>query len=93
MAIAFAIPRSSNHWLSVEASAPVVFVCLNVSFQEKESRMEKKGKRREENRRRKEKDASNTGEHLTNAYNGGLKKRISSRPSKLSFIPNFCMHS
>ncbi|KAJ6854591.1 hypothetical protein NC651_039509 [Populus alba x Populus x berolinensis] len=32
VAIAFAVPRSSNHWLSTEASAPVVFVCLNANF-------------------------------------------------------------
>jgi hypothetical protein len=53
VAIAFAVPRSSNHWLSAEASAPVVFVRLSASFQEKESRTEKKGKRREENREKK----------------------------------------
>jgi hypothetical protein len=74
--ICFAVPRSSNHWLSVEASAPVIFVRLSASFQEKESRTEKKGKRREEKKtgRRKEKEASNTGECQTNAGNGGLKK-------------------
>ena len=51
--ICFAVPRSSNHWLSAEASAPVIFVRLSASFQEKESRTEKKGKRREENREKK----------------------------------------
>ena len=51
--ICFTVPRSSNHWLSVEASAPVIFVRLSASFQEKESRTEKKGKRREENREKK----------------------------------------
>jgi hypothetical protein len=40
VAIAFAVPRSSNHWLSAEASAPVVFIRLSASFQEKESRTE-----------------------------------------------------
>ncbi|KAJ6892967.1 hypothetical protein NC652_027078 [Populus alba x Populus x berolinensis] len=65
VAIAFVVPRSSNHWLSTEALAPVVFVHLSASFQEKESRtekkeregkerrIEKKGKRREENREKK----------------------------------------
>jgi hypothetical protein len=53
MAIAFAVPRSSNHWLSAEASAPIVFVRLSASFREKESRTEKKGKRREENKEKK----------------------------------------
>jgi len=53
MAIVFDVPRSNNHWLSTEASAPVVFVRLSASFQEKESRTEKKGKRREENREKK----------------------------------------
>jgi len=51
--ICFAVLRSSNHWLSAEASAPVIFVRLSASFQEKESRTEKKGKRREENREKK----------------------------------------
>jgi hypothetical protein len=53
VAIAFSVPRSSNHWLSAEASAPIVFVRLSLNFQEKESRIEKKGKRREENREKK----------------------------------------
>ncbi|KAJ6872140.1 hypothetical protein NC651_031292 [Populus alba x Populus x berolinensis] len=51
--ICFVVPRSSNHWLSAEASAPVISVCLSASIQEKESRTEKKGKRREENREKK----------------------------------------
>ncbi|KAJ6893230.1 hypothetical protein NC652_027299 [Populus alba x Populus x berolinensis] len=54
VAIAFVVPRSSNHWLSTEALAPVVFVHLSASFQEKESRTEKKGKRREGKENREE---------------------------------------
>ncbi|KAJ6931993.1 hypothetical protein NC651_007627 [Populus alba x Populus x berolinensis] len=69
VAIAFAIPRSSNHWLSAEASTPIVFIHLSASFQEKESRTEKKIGRR------KEKEASNTRERQTNADNIGLKKK------------------
>jgi len=51
--LCFAVPRSSNHWLSAEASAPVVFVHLSASFQEKKSKTDKMGKRREENREKK----------------------------------------
>jgi hypothetical protein len=39
--------------LSAEASAPVIFVRLNVSFQEKKRKTAKKGKRREENKEKK----------------------------------------
>jgi len=38
VAIAFVVPRSSNHWLSAEASAPIVFIRISASFQEKESK-------------------------------------------------------
>jgi hypothetical protein len=75
VAIAFAVPRSSNHWLSVEASAPVVFICLSASFQEKESRQRRREREEKKTGRRKEKEASNTGERQTNADNGGLKKK------------------
>jgi hypothetical protein len=65
VAIAFAVPRSSNHWLSVEASAPVVFICLSASFQEKESRQRRREREEKKTGRRKEKEASNTGERQT----------------------------
>jgi hypothetical protein len=94
VAIAFAVPRSSNHWLSAEALAPVVFVRLSASFQEKESRTEKKGKRREENR---EKKGERGKQHRRTAderrQRRTEKKGIASRPGKVSFIPSFCMHS
>ena len=51
VAITFDVPRSNNHWLSAEASAPAVFVRLSASFQER--RIEKRGKRREENKEKK----------------------------------------
>jgi hypothetical protein len=94
VAIAFAVPRSSNHWLSAKASASVIFVRLNASFQEKESRIEKKGKRREENReKRGERGKQHRRTPDERRQRRTEKNGIASRPGKLSFIPSFCMHS
>ena len=92
VAITFDVPRSNNHWLSAEASAPAVFVRLSASFQER--RIEKRGKRREEN---KEKKGERCKQHRRmpderRQQRIEKKKGIANRPSKLSFIPSFCMH-
>jgi hypothetical protein len=80
--------------LSAEVSAPVVFVRLSASFQEKESRTKKKGKRREENREKKgERGKQHRRTPDERRQRRTKKKGIASRPGKLSFIPSFCMHS
>jgi hypothetical protein len=57
VAYLFRCPRSSNHWLSAEASAPVVLVRLNTSFQEKKSKKKEHKKKRKTKRKEQKKTA------------------------------------
>jgi hypothetical protein len=77
-----------------QLSAPFVFIRLSASFQEKESRTEKKGKRREENREKKgERGKQYRRTPDKRRQRKTKKKGIASRPGKLSFIHSFCIHS